>query len=125
MWLHVYNWSGKALRRAAMNASLDAEHHLSHNHRVLCEESPMATPTDADRRAHISVAQSFAQEDDLKRLGVPVSGVSCAACGSAGKVMGGRGSPVAAQGFELLTRGGLKAVLLQCVQCGERLTVEI
>jgi|GEM_PF-1776056 len=85
----------------------------------------MAALTKADLQAHISVAQSFGQDADLKRLGVAVSDATCGKCGHQGKVMGGKGDPVVAQGFELLTKGGLKAVLLQCEKCGERLSVDL
>ena len=86
-----------------------------------------STPSvrEEDRRAYLSVAVSFGDEEALRRLGAAVSSLTCPECGASGRQLGAPPQPSRLEGFTPLTKGGTRAILATCDACQARVTLPL
>jgi hypothetical protein len=76
-----------------------------------------------DRRSFVSVAVSFGDLKMLERLGSGVVEVTCPECGARGRRFGDVDDEFRFEGFEPLTKGGLKFILCECTACKKHVTL--
>ena len=76
-----------------------------------------------ERQRFVSVAVSFGDLKMLERLGSGVVELSCPECGAKGRRLGDTDEDFRFEGFEPLTKGGMKFILCECNACKARVTL--
>ncbi len=80
---------------------------------------------EADRRAYLSVAVSFGDEEALKKWGARVESLTCPECGARGRILGGGDAGLVLEGFTAQTKGGTHAILATCDACQNSVTLPL